>query len=223
MDPVSFSTGYCSSQINSMKIKMISKPPEAIDSRVELDCEADFSESGVYWIRQNNGHNPHFILYVNSRSQVTSNDRQDYEVSKSGNTYKLIVRRFKKKDEGIYNCMIFRNQYLHFSSGLSVFLPVRTTQAPTTQRHAPETPNTNNHQFTNEPSKCPDVTLADPYGGLVVPCNPYIWIPLSGGCCLLLISLVITMIVCCDPRRRRRRCQCKRPLNGTNGKPSIPR
>lgn len=212
----------CSSQIKTMKIKMISKSPESINARVEMDCEVTHPDVGVYWIRQSYSHNPHFILYANSRSQLAPGE-QTYEISRSGNTYKLIVKRFKNGDEGIYHCIVLRNQQLYFSAGLPVFLPVRTTPAPTTQRPAPETPNSNNQHITSEPDKCSDITIAEPFGNLMLPCDPYIWIPLSGGCFLLLITLVITITVCCDPRRRRRRCQCKRPLNGTNGKPTMPR
>ncbi|XP_015278213.1 PREDICTED: T-cell surface glycoprotein CD8 alpha chain-like [Gekko japonicus] len=212
---------YCSSQINTMKIKMVSKP-EAINARVELDCETKYPDHGVYWIHQNNSKEPKFILYIKSRPQSVPND-QPYDISKSGNTYKLIVKAFKKQDEGIYNCIVLHNQVLHFSPDLPVYLPVRTTQAPTTQRRAPETPNPNNQHITNGPNKCSDATVTVPYDGLMLPCEPYIWMPLSGGCFLLLITLVITITVCCDPRRRRRRCQCKRPLNGTNGKPTVPR
>ncbi|KAL8176259.1 UNVERIFIED_CONTAM: hypothetical protein K2H54_027353 [Gekko kuhli] len=175
---------------------MVSKP-EAINARVELDCETKYPELGVYWIHQNkNNKEPNFILYINSRSQSVPNNHH-YEISKSGSTYKLIVKAFKNQDEGIYNCIVLRNQVLYFSPDLPVFLPVRTTQAPTTQRHAPETPYPNNRHITNGPNKCSDVTIADPYDGLMLPCEPYIWIPLSGGCFLLLITFVVTITVCC--------------------------
>ncbi|XP_060111900.1 T-cell surface glycoprotein CD8 alpha chain isoform X2 [Heteronotia binoei] len=213
---------YCSSQIITMKIKMISKPPEAINARVELDCEAKYSDAGVYWILQKNDHSPKSILYVSSRSKPVP-DNQDYEISKSGSSYKLTVKAFKAKDEGIYSCSVLHNQALHLSKRLPVFLPVTTTPAPTTQQHAPKPLNPNDRHITSEPNKCSENTVTDPYDGLMLPCDPYIWIPLSSGCFLLFITLVITFTVCCDPRRRRRRCQCKRPLNGTNGKPTMPR
>ncbi|XP_077169763.1 T-cell surface glycoprotein CD8 alpha chain-like [Paroedura picta] len=212
---------FCNSQIDTMKIKMIRKP-NANNDLVELDCETNYQDYGVYWIRQNNAYHPRFILYVNSRSQLAKKI-PGYEVAKSGNTYKLKVQNFTNKDEGIYNCIVLYNQILYFSSGLPVFLPVRTTPAPTTQRHAPDTPHPNHQDITNECNELSDDKIADPFDGLKIPCNPYIWIPLSGGCFLLLITLIIIITVCSDPRRRRRRCQCKRPLNGTNGKPIMPR
>ncbi|XP_054850649.1 T-cell surface glycoprotein CD8 alpha chain-like isoform X2 [Eublepharis macularius] len=214
---------YCTSQFNAMKIKMINKAPQDINARVELDCETSFPDAGVSWMLQRNDRSLHSILYINSRSRVTPENTPNYEATRNGNTYKLIVKKFKNQDEGIYYCIVFRNQVIHFSSGLSVFLPVRTTQAPTTQRRGPEEPNINNPHITSEPKKCSDATVPNPHESLMFRCDPYIWIPLSGGCFILLITLVITLTVCCDPRRRRRTCQCKRPLNGTNGKLTVPR
>lgn len=108
---------------------MISKSPESINARVEMDCEVTHPDVGVYWIRQSYSHNPHFILYANSRSQLAPGE-QTYEISRSGNTYKLIVKRFKNGDEGIYHCIVLRNQQLYFSAGLPVFLPGKHFQEP---------------------------------------------------------------------------------------------
>uniref|UniRef100_A0ACB8EVN7 Uncharacterized protein n=1 Tax=Sphaerodactylus townsendi TaxID=933632 RepID=A0ACB8EVN7_9SAUR len=150
--------GYCSSETDFIKIKMIRNPSETISARVELDCEPKMADSGVYWVRQDSSNYLHNLLYVTARSEKFPKTTPNYEVSRSGNSYKLIVTRFEDQDRGIYHCATLHNRKLYFSSGLRIFWPVRTTQAPTTQRRALETPNTNKQRITSEPSKCPDVT-----------------------------------------------------------------
>ncbi|XP_053886303.1 T-cell surface glycoprotein CD8 alpha chain-like isoform X2 [Malaclemys terrapin pileata] len=58
-----------------------------------------------------------------------------------------------------------------------------------------------------------------PKKGLGLSCDFYIWVPLTSACLLLLIALLATITVC--QKTRRRRCKCKRPMNGSNGKPSM--
>ncbi|KAG6925384.1 CD8a molecule [Chelydra serpentina] len=59
-----------------------------------------------------------------------------------------------------------------------------------------------------------------PKKGMDLSCDFYIWVPLASACLLLLIALLATITVC--QKTRRRRCKCKRPMNGSNGKPSMP-
>ncbi|XP_065453317.1 T-cell surface glycoprotein CD8 alpha chain isoform X2 [Chrysemys picta bellii] len=58
-----------------------------------------------------------------------------------------------------------------------------------------------------------------PKKGLGLSCDFYIWVPLTSACLLLLIALLATITVC--QKTRRRMCKCKRPMNGSNGKPSM--
>ncbi|XP_042327155.1 T-cell surface glycoprotein CD8 alpha chain [Sceloporus undulatus] len=208
----------CWSQINSMAVKMI-KSPEAFNTRVELKCETSDADTGVYWIFQQNGHTMRFIVYVSVRGKVSPESINGYAANKNGNYYHLIITSFQEEDQGIYYCLVHRNQKLIFSSGLSVYLPKTTTQPPTVP-----------HQITTrsigqaekEPMECPNPTASDEDLRTMFSCELYIWAPLVGGCFILLISLVITISVCCDPRRRRR-CKCKRPMNGANGSLPLPR
>ncbi|XP_044875599.1 T-cell surface glycoprotein CD8 alpha chain-like [Mauremys mutica] len=59
-----------------------------------------------------------------------------------------------------------------------------------------------------------------PKKGLGLSCDFSIWVPLASACLLLLIALLATITMC--QKTRRRRCKCKRPMNRSNGKPSMP-
>ncbi|XP_053115394.1 T-cell surface glycoprotein CD8 alpha chain [Hemicordylus capensis] len=203
----------CSSQTD-IKIKLGKDSPQ-LGREVELYCESSFSETGVFWMLHDKENNPHFLLYISSRGTITSTatPTNDFGVRKSGNTYMLKVNHFKKQNEGTYYCIVNRNQALYFSQGQNVYLPVSTTQSPTTRKAATQAPNTTKNpvEYSYPSEKIPGNE------GPKFFCAVYIWAPLAGGCLFLLIIFLITLSVCCDPRRRRRRCRCKRPTNGTNG------
>ncbi|XP_033026967.1 T-cell surface glycoprotein CD8 alpha chain [Lacerta agilis] len=208
----------CWSQANSMApIKLTGDVPRASRTPVELKCEPNSRELmslEVYWVRQNLDLTTHFILRTSPRSKSTPETVRGYTASASSGVYLLKITSFGEEYEGIYYCLFFRNQVVHLSSGLKVYLPKATTIAPQVS-----TPSEGLKTTTG----CPHSTASDPDDDVMFPCELYIWAPLAGGCFLLLVMLVITMSVCCDPRRRRRRCRCKRPLNGTNGTVTMSR
>ncbi|XP_053217812.1 T-cell surface glycoprotein CD8 alpha chain [Podarcis raffonei] len=196
-------------QANSMvQMKLTGDVPHASKTPVELKCEASKMDVGVYWVRQNSDLSTHFILYMSSRSRSPQETVRGYIASKSSDNYLLRIVSFGKEYEGIYFCLLFYNQVVHFSSGLKVYLPKATTIAPQVS--------TPSERLTTTMG-LPHSTASGPDDDVMFRCDLYIWAPLAGGCFLLLVLLVITLSVCCDPRRRRRRCRCKKPLNGTNG------
>ncbi|XP_060138293.1 T-cell surface glycoprotein CD8 alpha chain [Zootoca vivipara] len=218
--PVSLILCCCWSQANSIgQIKLTGNVPQASRTPVELRCEPhsrELMDLGVYWVRQNLDLSTHFILRTSPRSKSTPETVRGYTGSASytSNTYLLKIASFGEEYEGIYYCLFFRNQAVHLSSGLKVYLPKATTIAPKVS--------TPSERLTTT-MKFPHSTASDPDDDVMFPCELYIWAPLAGGCFLLLVMLVITLSVCCDPRRRRRHCRCKRPLNGTNGTATMSR
>ncbi|XP_061444881.1 T-cell surface glycoprotein CD8 alpha chain [Rhineura floridana] len=218
--PLSLIPWCCCWSQTMLEIKMISHPPQALNTKVELKCETTYMDAGVFWIRHKRDYSTDFILHVSARSKMTPERVTGYKSSKKSTFYQLTIPSFKEENQGIYQCVLFRNQALHFSSGLQVYLPERATQAPTIP---PQVSTHSKGLINKETMECPDSTAPDPRDGTMFPCEMYIWAPLAGGCFLLLVMLVITLLVCYDPRRRRRKCKCKRPLKGTNGTLALPR
>ncbi|KAH0627033.1 hypothetical protein JD844_002397 [Phrynosoma platyrhinos] len=205
-------SGCCWSQINSMEVKMI-KSPEANKTSVELKCETSNADAGMFWMFQPNGHTIRFILYVSTRSKITPETISGYEANKNGNSYHFIITSFQEENQGIYYCLVHRNQILTFGSGLPVYLPKTTTQPPTVPH---QITTRSKGQAAKEPMECPNLTASGMFpspsyefgsiassfsvdGDLrtMFSCELYIWAPLTGGCFILLISLVITIFVCC--------------------------
>ncbi|XP_072191604.1 T-cell surface glycoprotein CD8 alpha chain-like [Excalfactoria chinensis] len=190
--------------------------------RVELECPPYKSDSGVSWIRQDKDGKLHFIVYINTFSKTTfpGNERSSsqFEGSKQGNVFRLVVKSFSAQDQGIYFCVTNVNQVLHFSSGQPAFFPVTTTTA------APTTPAATT-QSSHVTKKDTCVQSSDPGRSsenlLNFYCEIFIWAPLAGVCLMLLVALIVTIVLC--QKTRRRRCRCKRPPNGKPGaKPTVP-
>ncbi|XP_027487818.1 T-cell surface glycoprotein CD8 alpha chain-like, partial [Corapipo altera] len=172
-----------------------------VGQRLELECQTDKKDSGMFWVHQDKSGTLHFIVFISSLSRVTFNGNQRtptrFEASKDNTIYWLVVKSFTQQDEGNYFCLANINQMLYFSPGLPAFLPVITTPGPTTQRG-----------ITGKDS---DIKTPDPESrtkkDLNSFCDGVIWVPLAGACLLLLIALAITILQCTKTRRRRRRCK----------------
>ncbi|KAJ7313442.1 hypothetical protein JRQ81_004816 [Phrynocephalus forsythii] len=120
-----------------MGISMSSTSPVAFKSRVELKCVNKMSDTGVYWFLQKKNYTTRFILYISIRSKITPEDITDYQASKNGDYYQLTIRSFEEKHQGVYYCVSHRNQILHFSSGLQVYVPESTTRPPPVTTQVP--------------------------------------------------------------------------------------
>ncbi|NWU15913.1 CD8A protein, partial [Cephalopterus ornatus] len=177
-----------------------------LGQRLELECQTDKKDSGMFWVRQDKNGILHFIAFISSLSKTTFEGNQrtstHFEASKGNTFYRLVVKSFTQKDEGNYFCLMSINQMLYFSPGLPAFFPVTTTVAPTTTR-----PTTQHGIIKKDPFlETPDSETSMKEMNFF--CDVVIWAPLAGACLLLLIALAITIALC--RRTRRRRCRCKR-------------
>ncbi|XP_074848192.1 T-cell surface glycoprotein CD8 alpha chain [Carettochelys insculpta] len=220
----------CRSQRSKISVRHLSSSSSSptLGTRVELECvisDSSLADSGVSWIRQHKDSGPQFILFITTLNKVTQAENGNrparFEARKESRSYILIVKTFQKQDEGSYYCVINRNQMLHFSSGVSLYLPApTTTTVPSTQAASTQPSSTTQ---SKEAKDCQHHIIsgkAPKKASTNFTCDLYIWVPLAGACLLLFIALLATIIVC--QKSRRRRCKCKRPLNGNNGKPSVP-
>ncbi|XP_065592033.1 T-cell surface glycoprotein CD8 alpha chain-like [Cyrtonyx montezumae] len=188
-------------QRNSMMVKFLNRnlnhPQEG--QRLELECLHYDRDSGVSWIRQDRGGTLHFIVYISilSRTTFIGNERtsSQFEGSKQGNSYRLVVKNFRAQDQGTYFCVSNINQVLHFSSGQAAFFPVTTAAAPTTS-----TATTQSSQVTTK-----DVSPLSPHpetnkeNTLNICCDTVMWVNLACACLLLLTAVTITISLCKGP------------------------
>ncbi|XP_039239472.1 T-cell surface glycoprotein CD8 alpha chain-like [Pipra filicauda] len=199
-------------QMYEMKIRFRNRITQLrVGQRLELECQTDKKDSGMFWVHQDKSGTLHFIVFISSLSKITFKGNQRtstrFEASKDNTIYRLVVKSFTWQDEGNYFCLMNINQMLYFSPSQPAFFPVTTTVAPTTTRP------TTQHDITE---KDPFLETSDPETSteneLNFFCDLLIWVPLAGACLLLLIALVVTITLC--QRTRRRRCRCKRPVQG---------
>nr|XP_038034693.1 T-cell surface glycoprotein CD8 alpha chain-like [Anas platyrhynchos]XP_038034695.1 T-cell surface glycoprotein CD8 alpha chain-like [Anas platyrhynchos] len=168
---------------------------------LQLECESSV-DSGISWIRQDKSGTLHFIVYISALSKPTFKGSQAtslrFEASRSGKSYRLMVKSFEAQDEGTYFCTVNYNQLLFFSSGLCAFFPVTTTAAPI-KTVPPTTPGSQvtkrdiclqSHEA--ETSKEKELNFF---------CEIFIWVPLTGACLLVLLILVVTIVLCQKTRR----------------------
>ncbi|XP_065453316.1 T-cell surface glycoprotein CD8 alpha chain isoform X1 [Chrysemys picta bellii] len=211
-------------QGSKMSVKLRSGgSPLTLKAPVELECVISgpgLSDSGVSWMRQHRQSAPQFILFVTSLGRVAQTENgkppERFDARRETKNYRLTVKSFQEQDQGNYYCIINQNQRLHFSSGIPLHLPAPPTTAPTTKATTPQ-PSTATD--SKEPCQHSPNTAKAPKKGLGLSCDFYIWVPLTSACLLLLIALLATITVC--QKTRRRMCKCKRPMNGSNGKPSM--
>ncbi|XP_062972759.1 T-cell surface glycoprotein CD8 alpha chain isoform X2 [Elgaria multicarinata webbii] len=196
------------SETNRVEIKMTSNPPKAFKTEVRLQCVSSYMEIGVYWVLQRSDHTTQFITYVSVRSKTTPEIINGYKAEKAGNNYQLTIASFEEENQGIYYCILHRNQALFFSSGLEVHLPKPSPMPPTIPHKVSTRPVTQNIRCLS-----PKVSETES-SSMKLPCDLYIFAPLAGGCFVLLVIVVITMSVCCGLRKRRI-CRCKRILANT--------
>ncbi|XP_064509986.1 T-cell surface glycoprotein CD8 alpha chain-like [Pseudopipra pipra] len=161
-----------------------------VGQRLELECQTDKKDSGMFWVHQDKSGTLHFIVFISSLSKITFKGNQRtstrFKASKDNTIYRLVVKSFTQQDEGNYFCLMNINQMLYFSPGLPAFFPVITTPGLITQ-----------HSITE---KDPCIKTPDPERKLQEElnsfCHIFIWIPLTGLCLLILQLLMITIMLC---------------------------
>ena len=95
----------------------------------------------VSWIRLDKSGNIHFILSSYRKNTTTFNGGErtspHFEASWRVSTSRLVVKSFRAEDEGIYFCINYVNQVLHFSSGQPAFFPGQQQLHPPRLHPAP--------------------------------------------------------------------------------------
>ncbi|XP_032542540.1 T-cell surface glycoprotein CD8 alpha chain-like [Chiroxiphia lanceolata] len=161
-----------------------------VGQQLELECQTDKKDSGMFWVHQDKSGTLHFIVFISSLFRVTFKGNQRtstrFEASKHNTIYRLVVKSFTQQDEGNYFCLMNINQMLYFSPIFSAFLPVTTTPGLITQ-----------HSIT-EKDPCiktpdPETTMQEELNSF---CHIFIWVPLTGLCLLILQLLMITIMLC---------------------------
>ncbi|XP_027522981.1 T-cell surface glycoprotein CD8 alpha chain-like [Corapipo altera] len=161
-----------------------------VGERLELKCQNDWGDRGVFWVHQDKSGTLHFIVFISSISKITFKGNQRtstrFEASKDNTIYRLVVKSFTQQDEGNYFCLMNINQMLYFSPIFSAFLPVTTTPGLITQ-----------HTITKK-DPCiktpdPETTMQEELNSF---CHIFIWVPLTGLCLLILQLLMITIMLC---------------------------
>ncbi|XP_040556352.1 T-cell surface glycoprotein CD8 alpha chain-like isoform X2 [Gallus gallus] len=167
--------------------------------QLELECVNNNSDNGVSWIRLDKYSNLHFIVYISKISSTTfpgnKGPPSEFEVSKQGSSYRLVVKNFRAQDQGIYFCIAIIYPMLHFSTGQPAFFPVTTKAAPTTP--ATTTPSSQATKKDNS-QQSPDAGTSSK-NTLNSICEVFLWVRVAGTCLLLLTAITITIMLCQRP------------------------
>ncbi|NXM26487.1 CD8A protein, partial [Oxyruncus cristatus] len=171
-----------------------------LGQRLELECQTDKKDIGMFWVHQDKSGTLHFIVFISSLSRATFKGNQKtstrFEAAKNNTFYQLVVKSFTQHDEGNYFCLMNINQMLYFSHGLPAFFPVATTVAPGTP--GPSTPGPSTQRSITEKNLClktldTETTVQEDLNFF---CRIFIWAPLTGLCVLILQLLVVTIVLC---------------------------
>uniref|UniRef100_A0A8V0YZS7 Ig-like domain-containing protein n=1 Tax=Gallus gallus TaxID=9031 RepID=A0A8V0YZS7_CHICK len=164
--------------------------------RLELECVNYNSDNGVFWIRLDKDENLHFIVYISKYSWTTFSGNKgassQFEGSKQGSSYQLVVKNFSARDQGIYFCIANIHPMLHFSTGQRAFFPVTTKAAPTTL--ATTTPSSQVTKKDNS-QQSPDAGT-NSKNTLHFCYDVVMRVNLAGACLLLLTAITITITHC---------------------------
>ncbi|XP_031444063.1 T-cell surface glycoprotein CD8 alpha chain-like isoform X2 [Phasianus colchicus] len=218
-------------QRNTLEVRLrdrnMKHPQEG--QRLELEClnyEMNRSPLSLFWIRLENDGRLHFIVscyrWYGTNYYWDDKKSTQFQASLRDNTYRLVVKSFSAQDEGIYFCIQYINQVLHFSSGQPAFFPGTTTAATTTHtattqssqltkkdssqqgsdaaEHITPTATTQNSQVTTK-----DNSQQGQHAGTSnenTPrfyCKMVMWVNLAVTCLLLLTAITITITHCQRP------------------------
>ncbi|XP_072190401.1 T-cell surface glycoprotein CD8 alpha chain-like [Excalfactoria chinensis] len=160
--------------------------------RLELECQTSRITWRASWVRLDKDGNLHFIVSSNSpyntNFHVYNRISPRFEVSQRDSSYWLVVKSFSAQDQGIYFCINFINQELHFSSGQPAFFPAAPTTTTATTQSSLVTKNSSQHgldagsSHENTPQFCHDTVI---------------WVNLAGTCLLLLLTAITINIAHC--------------------------
>ncbi|XP_004691440.1 PREDICTED: T-cell surface glycoprotein CD8 alpha chain [Condylura cristata] len=120
------------SDTNAFRIRE-RKLPRQLNESMELSCEVLLpTQSGCSWLFQRREGPPLFLVYLSSsRNKVADSLTSKIKGKKEApSQYSLTLNHFQEHDQGYYFCTVTHNWAIHFSSVVSVFLPVKCGHQP---------------------------------------------------------------------------------------------
>eukprot|EP00076_Gallus_gallus_P020690 XP_015141439.1 T-cell surface glycoprotein CD8 alpha chain-like isoform X4 [Gallus gallus] len=160
--------------------------------RLEMECSPKNIDNGASWIRQDKDGKLHFIVYISMLSRTTysgnENTSPNFEASRKGNSYRLVVKNFRAQDQGTYFCIANINQVLHFSSGQPAFFPAEHIAPAATIQSSQVTTKDNSQQGQDAGTSSKNTLNSI--------CEVFLWVRVAGTCLLLLTAIIITIVLC---------------------------